>query len=126
MRAQRGVQVMHQADVRRVVEALAFAQQPGLGHELLDVLVAVFGEVRLRLLLVDRIIAGAFFVFLLLEARHQLVDLDVELGVLFGRAGNDQRRARFVDEDRVHFVDDGERQAALHASSRLNARLSRR
>ena len=28
MRAQRGVQVMHQADVRRVVEALAFAQQP--------------------------------------------------------------------------------------------------
>ena len=31
------------------------------------------------------------------------------------RAGDDQRRARLVDEDGVHFVDDGERQPALHA-----------
>ena len=74
-----------------------------------------FGQVRLLLLLVDRVIARAFFRLLLLEPRHQLVDLEIELGVLFGRAGNDQRRARFVDEDGVDFVDDGERQPALHA-----------
>ncbi len=67
------------------------------------------------LLLVDRVIAGAFFRLLLLEPRHQLVDLEIQLGVLFGRAGNDQRRARFVDEDGVDFVDDGEGQLALHA-----------
>ncbi len=30
-----------------------------------------------------------------------------------GRAADDQRRARFVDEDRVHFVNDGEIVAAL-------------
>ena len=29
--------------------------------------------------------------------------------------GDDQRRARLVDQDRVHLVDDGEGQAALHA-----------
>ena len=37
--------------------------------------------------------------------------------VLFGnahRAGNDKRRSRFVDKDRVHFVDDGVIVAALH------------
>ena len=38
--------------------------------------------------------------------------------VLLGRvrrgAGNDQRRAGFVDQDRVHFVDDGVVPAALH------------
>ena len=115
MRTQRGVQVMHQPDVRRVVETLAFAQQAGLEHQLLDVFVTGLGEVRLLLLLVDRVVAGAVFGLLLLETRHQLVDLEVQLGVLFGRTGNDQRRARFVDEDRVDFVDDGECQLALHA-----------
>ena len=40
VRAQRRVEVMHQADVGRVVEALALAQQARLQHQLLDVLVA--------------------------------------------------------------------------------------
>ena len=35
------------------------------------------------------------------------------MGRLSGRAGNDQRGAGLVDEDRVHFVDDGEVVAAL-------------
>ena len=74
-----------------------------------------FREVRLLLLFIDRVIAGTVFGLLLLEPRHQLVDLEIELGVLFGRAGNDQRRARLVDEDGVDFVDDGECQLALHA-----------
>ena len=118
MRAQRRVQVMHEADVLRVVEALAFAQQPGLGHEPFDRFVAGFGEMRLLLLFVDREIAGPFFFELLLEPRHQRVDLDVEVFVFFGGTGDDQRRARFVDEDGVDFVDDGEREAALHCDRR--------
>ena len=48
VRAQRRVQVMHQADVRRVVQALAFAQQPRLGISCFDVLVAGLGQVHLR------------------------------------------------------------------------------
>ncbi len=69
---------------------------------------------RLLLLLVDREIAGPFFFELLLEPRHQQVDLDVQVFVFLGGAGDDQRRARFVDEDGVHFVDDREHEAALH------------
>ena len=106
MRAQRGVQVMHQADVRGVVEALALAQQAGLGHQLLDVLVAFLGDVDLLGLLLDREIARPVLFLLALEARHELVDAQVQLGALLRRAGDDERRARLVDEDRVHFVDD--------------------
>jgi hypothetical protein len=59
MRAQRRVQVMHQPDVRRVVQALTLAEQARLGHQLLDAVVARLGEVHLLLLLVDREVARA-------------------------------------------------------------------
>ena len=49
-----------------------------------------------------------------LQLGNELVDRDVEIGLVFERAGNDQRRARFVDQDRVDLVDDGERMPALH------------
>ena len=64
---------------------------------------------------------GGVVVFL----RVELGDLDraqnareavgdrVHLGRFVARAGNDQRRARFIDQDRVHFVDDREVVAAL-------------
>ena len=58
MRAQGRIEVMHQADVGRIVETLAFAQQTGLEHELLDVLVTVFGDMHLLRLLFDREIPG--------------------------------------------------------------------
>ena len=58
VRAQRRVQVMHQADVGRVVEALALGSRPAFDHQLLDVLVAILGEVHLLALLVDRVVAG--------------------------------------------------------------------
>ena len=38
----------------------------------------------------------------------------VLVGRLLGRAGDDQRRARLVDQDRVHLVDDREVEVALH------------
>ena len=45
--------------------------------------------------------------------RRELGELLVELGRLLGGAGDDQRRARLVDEDVVDLVDDAERVAAL-------------
>ena len=57
VRAQRRVQVMHQADVRRVVEALALGEDPGAREQLLDFLVPLLGQVRLFLFLVDRVVA---------------------------------------------------------------------
>ena len=76
VRAQRRVQVMHQPDVRRVVEALAFAQQTGLGHQRSTCFVAGLGEMRLALLLVDGVVAGTVFGSpACVEPRHELVDL---------------------------------------------------
>ena len=89
--------------------------RPGLGDQLLGVLVARVGQVHLARLLVHPVVALAFLGLLPLQARHELVDLHVQLGALFGRAGDDQRRARFVDQDRVDFVDDRVGEAALHA-----------
>ena len=44
---------------------------------------------------------------------HQLVDGDVEIGAVLQRPGNDERRARLVDQDRIDLVDDGEDVSAL-------------
>ena len=49
------------------------------------------------------------------ELGNDLIDAVILVGGFFGGAGNDQRRAGFVDEDGVDFVDDGELVAALHA-----------
>jgi len=71
------------------------------------VLVAGLGQRDLALLFVELEI-------FLDQARDKAIDFLVELGIVFGRAGNDQRRARFVDQDGVDFVDDREMMAALH------------
>src|SRR5271156_5380252 len=46
---------------------------------------------------------------------NNFVDAIVLVGGFFGWAGDDQRRARLVNQDGVHFVHDGEVMAALHA-----------
>ncbi len=100
VRAQRLLHVMDDGDVLDVVERLAL-EQVGLGQQLLDMLVAGLGQRDDAGLLVELEIAGH-------ELRNELVDGDVELGAVVERAGDDQRRARLVDQDRVHLVDDGE------------------
>src|SRR5262249_25228764 len=64
VRALRGIEVMHQTDVGRVVQALTFTQQARLDHQLLDVFVTRLGEVNLLALLLDREIAGPFLLHL--------------------------------------------------------------
>jgi hypothetical protein len=59
------------------------------------------------------------------QARH-FIDLVVQVGVVLGLAGDDQRGTRFVDQDRVHFVDDGEVQPRCTRSLASNTMLSRR
>ena len=49
----------------------------------------------------------------LLQAAHKVVRLAVEVRALVPLAGDDQRRARFIDQDGVDLVDDGEGVAAL-------------
>ena len=105
VRVQRLVDVMHEGDVLGLVERAL--QNPHLRQQLLDVLVAGLGQVRRALLLVDLVIIGH-------EARDHLVDRIVEVGLVVGRAGDDERGARLVDEDRVHLVHHREIVPALY------------
>jgi hypothetical protein len=105
VRAQRRVEVVHQPDVGRVVQALALLQQARLEEQFLDALMALVGKVHLLRFLVGPEVTLALFRLLLRQARHQLVDLEIQLGAFLGRARDDQRRARLVDQDRVDLVD---------------------
>ena len=109
--AERRVEVVHDRDVLDVVEDVALVgialEQTGREQMLLELFDALVGEGHGALLLVVLEVALA-------DDRDDLVDLLVERRAVLGRAGDDQRRARLVDEDRVHFVDDGVGVAALH------------
>ena len=72
-----------------------------------------FGDARLGRrnrvqLLVDREI------FTLTQLGHDLGQHIIKIGRFFAGPGNDQRRPRFIDQDRVHFVDDRVMQRSLH------------
>jgi hypothetical protein len=116
VRAQAGVEVVHHGQVVGRVQRVALGDDAVLAQQLLGVLHAALAQVHLLLLLVDEVVAFlAVFLFLLRQARDHPVDAHVQLGRLVGRAGDDQRRARLVDQDRVDLVDDRVEQAALVA-----------
>lgn len=113
MRAQGGVQVMHQNVVLGRIERFALADEAALGENLLELFVAGFGDVNLMGLLIDPVVAFALLFGLTREKRRNLVHLNVDFRAVFGRAGDDERRAGFVDENRVDFVDDRVVETAL-------------
>ena len=100
-RLERGVQLMRQFEIPLVVEVLD-------AQHLLDFGDAFLGDRRGVRLLVDR------EVFVFDQARHDLGKLAVEVGRVLTLPADDERGARFVDEDRIDFVDDREVQLALH------------
>ena len=57
---------------------------------------------------------GNGVVLLILEAADELIGLLIQVGGLVALAGDDQRRARLVDQDGVHLVHNGVDVAALH------------
>ena len=121
VRPQRHHQVMHQRDVGGVVQAGTLGQKAQLRQDLFGVLVASFGQVGLMRLVIHPVVARRIFLALFGLALHRRehgghgVHPHVQFGVFLGRTGDDQRRARLVDQDRVHLVDDGVEQLALHA-----------
>ena len=106
MGAQGLLGVVHQADVADVVEPARRQRAPGF-QELLDLLLPFFGQVDRALLLVELVVLGR-------DVGHDAVDQLVELGAVLGGAGDDQRRPRLVDQDRIDLVDDGVGVRALH------------
>ena len=113
VRPQRLVDMMQQADILDVVEC-ALTHRPGVAEQLLGMFDTGLGQRHCPPLLVKLVILG-----------DKMRDDPVGDGVMFrcrlGRAGDDQRRARLVDQDRVHLVDDREMVIALHHI--LNAEL---
>ena len=105
MRFQRLIDMVDNRDVLGVVHVAA-GQQAGAAQKLGHVLIALFGQRYLAGFLVQVVIV-------LGEVNHHRVDRLVHLRQVLGGARDDQRRARLVDEDGVHFVDDGEGVAAL-------------
>ena len=103
--AQRLIDVMDERRVGRLVER-AFLHHADRAQELLGVLVAGFGQIDGALLLVELVILAH-------QLRDDLVDGGVKARAVLGRTGDDERRARLVDQDRVDLVDDGEGVAAL-------------
>ena len=96
--AQRLVHVVDQGGVLGVIE-IALGQQAGVAQQLLDLAGALLGEGDRTLLLVEIVIGPV-------EARDYHVDGVVEIRAVVEGAGNDERRARLVHEDRIDFVDD--------------------
>ncbi len=105
----------------------AVLDEPALCEDLLDFVHSLVGEGDPLVFLVDlviaherhlrvfvRVLAGGRVLGALDKLAHQLVDLEVLAGVVLGRAGDDERRARLVDENRVDFVDDAVIEFPLH------------
>ena len=102
----RVVDVVDHRDVLDIVERLAL-QMAGRRQHVLDLLGADLGEDRGALLLVDLVVLGQ-------QLHDQRVDGVVHFRTVLERTGNDQRRARLVDQDRIDLVDDRVIVAALH------------
>ena len=102
VRAQRLVDVVNRFHVLRVVHVAEAQQFFGFAD-------AFFGQRGGPVFFLDGVVD------VLNQFRNDLVDAVVLVGGFLGRPGNDQRRAGFVDQDGVHFVDDREVMAALDA-----------
>ena len=120
---QRCVQVVHQRNIGRVVERRAFGNQAGMTQQALSRFITLIGQVNLMRFLIHGEVtglghaftrAGVGFAFLAHQIGHNFVHGHIHGRVVFGRAGDDQWRTRFVDQDGVHLVDDGVVQHALH------------
>ena len=110
------VGVIKLVDAQRALDLFdAFVGQEG------DAILEVDDVVAIRLFVIDALRAA------FLERAHDLRELLVQVGRLVRLTGDDQRGTRFVDQDVVHFVDDGVEQARAAPSWLLSTTmLSRR
>src|ERR1019366_92920 len=114
--------MVDQGDVGGIIQTAAHRQQPGLGEYIFSVFVTGLGQQNLIVFLVHAIVARAFclgFPGLAHQLWHQLIDAHINIHVIFGLAGNNQRGTRLVDQDRVHFVNDGVVERALETFADL-------
>ena len=117
--AQRGVQVMHQADVLRFVQAAAFGQELQARKNFFGMLKTFFPQMHLMAFFIHPKIPWRLRLIGLRLRRHRgqerrdFVHPVIQLGVIIGLAGDNQWGARFVNQDRIDLVNDGVVERAL-------------
>ena len=113
MSAQAGIDVVQQIEIGSAVEVFTLFQQPFANHQLLDIFVAGFRQLYLTLLLVDGVMPR---LTLRIQPQHgyHAVDAPIEFRAVFRCAGDNQRRARLIDQNGIHFVDNGKAQSSGH------------
>ena len=104
--------MVQQTQVGGGVQAVALFQELGLYKHGLYFFVALFGQLNLAQLFIYRKVAG-FRLGLLAQARNQFVHRAIQLRAVFGGARNNERRARLVNQDGVHLVNNGKGQLTL-------------
>ena len=117
------IHIIHVNSVQRVrpqplVHVMHDFNVGGVGHiaqaqQALALVEALFGESGLAVLFINGVIN------ILNQFGNDLVDPGVFIRGFFGWSGNNQRGARFINEDGVHFVNDGEVMAALHTIGQI-------
>ena len=128
VRPQSRIQMVHQRDISGVVQRCAFGQQAHVLQNGFGVLVSLLGQIDLLGFFVHGKVAGfddafaghgVFLPFLAREHGRDLVHGLVQIALVFGLAADDERGTRFVDQNGIHFIDDGVVQRALHALDRV-------
>jgi len=114
VRSQTGVEMVEHAEVGGVVQAFVALQQTAFHQQILDPLVAVLGQINLLGFLIDPVVARPFFFFLTGQLRHDFIHPAIKVRAFLGWAGDDQRRARLVDQDRIHLVHQRVMERPLH------------
>ena len=112
--------MVHQGNIGCIIETGAFRQQSHLAEDLFGFFMAGFTHLDLVALLVHVKVAGHLFLAGLLLALHsnqllgQAVQFAIHLSVIVSLTGDDQGRARLVDQNRIHLVDDRVIQTTLN------------
>ena len=101
--------VMHQHNVSRRVQRLAFFHDARFNQHLFNQDQTTFGQVNLTAFLINGEVTFALegirvFFFLTDQLRNKLVHADVHLGAVFCRTRDDQRRTRFIDQNGVNLI----------------------
>ena len=100
MRLERLVDVVDHCNVGDIVQRRAFFEQPVFAQQR-------FNFLGPRFVQGDGLVLFVLFVILGADFRDHGVDTPVHFRGIIGRAGDDQRGPRFVDQDAVDFIDNG-------------------
>ena len=107
--------MVQQVQVARCVQRVVGLQQVLVDQHRLNKFVPVLGELDSALLLVDyKVPVFCFFIGANRQLWNQLIDPTVKLRAILGCARDNEWRSRFVDQNRVNLINNGEGQRALH------------